>query len=317
MEQQETLYSILGVEPDADQEEIREKYRILAREYHPDLNPTHHDIALFIRVRRAYETLKNKKSRLEYDKTLGIYHSKDIGTEFLRDTSRRIQRDKLEGLDDFDEDDEKLPQSVFDTPKESGFLSKLTGLFSKKPKPIIEPNNQRITKPNPLPQMRKRSYQFSINILESILGTERIIVLDDTEGQQSSIKVKIPKGISNNTTLNIFHPEKGSIPIKILLLEHPQLARRNLDITITLPFSDEELKFSQPAELFTCKGRVKIKIPADSTKALRIKGHGLSNPASGEVGDFYIKASNGGPKAPVDRIQIQKLLEPLHTENLL
>ncbi|MFB6351092.1 MAG: DnaJ domain-containing protein, partial [Bradymonadaceae bacterium] len=33
------LYDILGVSPDADSDEIKNAFRRLAREYHPDRNP--------------------------------------------------------------------------------------------------------------------------------------------------------------------------------------------------------------------------------------------------------------------------------------
>jgi DnaJ-class molecular chaperone len=313
MNLEENLYSIFGLEPHASLDEITERYRILAREYHPDLNPTHHDIGLFIKLRRAYEVLKNKKSREAYDKTIGIYHSKENASVFLKETSHRILRDKLEGLEDFDEEDDLnnyIPEHSTRTNKE-GFLSKISNLFQKKKienkVDLFEKVKLEQTKP-----LRKRSFQFSINILESILGTERIIVLDEINGEQKSIKVKIPKGIIEKSILNVFHPKRGSFPVRILFMEHEYLTRKNLDVTILLPFSEEELKFAQTCELYTCKGKVKITIPKNLKSPLRIKDHGISNEEKNTIGDFFVQIKNGGSKAPVERIRVLKLLEPLH-----
>lgn len=54
-------YVILGVRPDAEQDEIRRAYRQLARLYHPDANPgDERAAARFRMVQRAYETLSGQ-----------------------------------------------------------------------------------------------------------------------------------------------------------------------------------------------------------------------------------------------------------------
>src|SRR5438876_6881071 len=61
-------YQTLGVNRDADIEEIRKAYRRLARKHHPDLNPG--DKAAeerFKRVQAAYDVLSDPKKRQIYD----------------------------------------------------------------------------------------------------------------------------------------------------------------------------------------------------------------------------------------------------------
>lgn len=61
-------YEILGVEKDADQEEIKLAYRRLAKKYHPDLNREDKNAKeKFIELKEAYDTLVDPKRRKIYD----------------------------------------------------------------------------------------------------------------------------------------------------------------------------------------------------------------------------------------------------------
>lgn len=53
-------YSVLGVSPDATDDEIKQAYRRLAKKYHPDLNPGDQEAARKMQeVNAAYEQIKN------------------------------------------------------------------------------------------------------------------------------------------------------------------------------------------------------------------------------------------------------------------
>ena len=61
-------YSILGVNRNASEREIKQAYRRLARKHHPDINPGDKSAEeKFKRINEAYEVLSDKEKRRKYD----------------------------------------------------------------------------------------------------------------------------------------------------------------------------------------------------------------------------------------------------------
>ncbi|MEI6513762.1 MAG: DnaJ domain-containing protein, partial [bacterium] len=65
-------YLVLGVGQKATAEEIRRRYRQLARRYHPDVNKSPDSTRRFQRINEAYEVLSDPDRRNNYDAVLGF-----------------------------------------------------------------------------------------------------------------------------------------------------------------------------------------------------------------------------------------------------
>src|SRR5256886_14406669 len=67
-------YKILGVNKDAGEKEIRQAYRKLARQYHPDVNPNDKTAEdKFKEINEANEELSDPKKRKKYDEMSSYY----------------------------------------------------------------------------------------------------------------------------------------------------------------------------------------------------------------------------------------------------
>ena len=67
-------YDILGVKKDADEKQIKQAFRKLAKQYHPDANPDDPQAeAKFKELNEAYEVLSDPEKRAQYDRFGSAY----------------------------------------------------------------------------------------------------------------------------------------------------------------------------------------------------------------------------------------------------
>ncbi len=103
-------YEILGVEKHSQLEEIKKKYRKLAREFHPDLNKGSKEAeGRFKEIAEAYEVLSDSKKRSNYDMTLKMESKGRHGFKFVSPRS-----DFKHPFDDFFN-----PNEIFEQMKEA------------------------------------------------------------------------------------------------------------------------------------------------------------------------------------------------------
>lgn len=63
-------YDVLGIEPTATSEEIKTAYKAMVKKYHPDHNNSKNAASQFRVVKKAYDILKDKEKKAEYDANL-------------------------------------------------------------------------------------------------------------------------------------------------------------------------------------------------------------------------------------------------------
>jgi curved DNA-binding protein CbpA len=66
----DNLYNVLGVPPNATDEEIKKVYRSLAMRFHPDRNAAPGAEARFKSITKAYEILSDPVKREEYNQSV-------------------------------------------------------------------------------------------------------------------------------------------------------------------------------------------------------------------------------------------------------
>jgi len=65
-------YKILGVSSKATQKEIKNRYRVLAKETHPDISKDSGSEEKMAEINKAYEVLSDEQRREQYDKYMGV-----------------------------------------------------------------------------------------------------------------------------------------------------------------------------------------------------------------------------------------------------
>ena len=103
-DESDELYYILGVSVDATPEEIRQAYKKLANEHHPD-KPSG-DALIFKLIKQAYEILSDPEKRQNYDAT-GIFEGEDA-------EKVKTARATVEGMIDSIIQDESLELEYID-----------------------------------------------------------------------------------------------------------------------------------------------------------------------------------------------------------
>ncbi|MDC8757383.1 DnaJ domain-containing protein [Janthinobacterium fluminis] len=66
----ENLYNVLGVPPNASDDEIKKVYRSLAMRFHPDRNTAPGAEQRFKSITKAYEILSDPVKRAEYNQSV-------------------------------------------------------------------------------------------------------------------------------------------------------------------------------------------------------------------------------------------------------
>lgn len=106
----ESAYFILGVDSNADDEQIRRAYRALARQQPPDHFPDAEKPAadsFLARVHRAYQIIGNEDARFDYD-----MYVKSCGEFPHLDQAHAFVQQRREALGDMFEDDEQETSEV-------------------------------------------------------------------------------------------------------------------------------------------------------------------------------------------------------------
>lgn len=75
----EDYYRTLGISPSSSHEEVRRAYRVLARRYHPDVNPGNTSEDVFKRVAEAYAVLSDADRRRSYDDEVRLIRARSKG----------------------------------------------------------------------------------------------------------------------------------------------------------------------------------------------------------------------------------------------
>lgn len=269
-------YQALGVSRSASEAEIKSAYRKMAKNYHPDSNAgdTRAE-AKFAEVNNAYELLKDKEKRAQFDagQIDADGNPKFAGFDFNQARRGGAQQgNPFGGAGGFN------PEDIF---------SEIFGGFKG------GNTDQRTRRSSPPPKGEDMVYRMKIDFLSAAKGDTRRITLPDGK----KLDVKIPAGVETGKQIRLKGQGKtgaaGSKPgdalIKVEVEDHDYFVRDGSDIRLEMPITLYEAVLGAKIRVPTLEGTVEMKIPANSNsgKILRLKGKGIAKSKSSS-GDLLI-----------------------------
>ena len=275
------LYKILGVSRTASDKDIKQAFRKLARQYHPDVNPGNKSAEEnFKDINNAYEVLSDPEKRKKYDQFGDKWQYADQfagvqGNPFGGFSGFRNAGGDNSSYQYVDMSDLGDIGDIF-----KGFTSGFGG-------------RGRTSRPR---QGRDIDASTEITLEEAYNGTTRLI--QDSSGRR--IEVKIPAGVKNGQRIKVSGKGEpgmsggpsGDLYLTVSILEHALFHLKGNDIHVDVPVPLADAILGGEASVPTPKGKnLALKIPPETQngKVFRLAGQGMPEIGKDKKGDLFAK----------------------------
>lgn len=322
------FYEVLGVNRNASDDEIKQSYRRLAMKYHPDRNPgdkTAEDE--FKKAKEAYEVLSDPKRREAYNRYghqaeqmggfgggFGGMDGVDLG-DIFGDMFGNIfggggggGRRQQQASDLYYTLEMTLEEAF------SGKQAEITFPALKNCEPCsgsgLKPGSSPVTCQDCSGHGQVRMQHGFLTIQQtcpSCQGRGKMIKDPCIEcrgrGQkqeQKTLSVKIPAGVDNGDRIRVPNEGEsrgrsanGDLYIQIQILPHALFERDGKDLFCEAPIPFHIAALGGELDVPALKGKVKLKIPAETQtgKIFKVRGMGMPSVRGGSVGDLLCKVN--------------------------
>src|SRR5918996_919130 len=328
MTQARDLYEVLGVSSDASAEEIKPAYRMLARQFHPDVSQDPEADRRFKEINLAYQTLSDPHKRRQYDMFGGEGFTPDMfgfgpdlsdlsdlfsaffGGGFTRTRTRGRPTRSRRGADLHAVIDLTFEEAAFGTQRE-------VQVESREECPRCGGNG---SEPGTFPTRCTRcggTGEIS-DVRRSVFGTvmtSRTCGACEGTGQEiaspckecrgegrvprtETVSVEIPAGVSDGMDLRVAaggeDGRDGGLPgdlyLTLQVAPHPLFERRGEDLLCTLEVPVTHALLGATVELPTLDGPRLLTIPAGARAGtlLRLRGLGIPRLRRRGRGDLFV-----------------------------
>lgn len=310
MPQVKDYYKILGVGERATADEIKRRYRKLAREYHPDRNPDRPDAEeRFKEIQEAYDVLSDSGKRKQYDmmrknpfgKFANGFDTNSGGRYYRAPDGSYVRFEQpgsgATGAGDFGD--------IF-----GGGLGSLGDIFSR-----IFSGGASAQEP---PERTRQAGGSGLDIRTSLqLTFEQALRGGRTEvtlpgGEK--VRIRIPKGVRSGFKIRVRgHGKKGpgqkrgDLYVSFEVEPHPQFRRERDDLYMKVTVSALEALLGTTRSITTAYGdRIKVNItpgtqPGDK---LRLKGQGVETDKG--RGDLYVEIEVRVPRLSTSQQEVMR-----------
>jgi len=247
------FYDILGISKNANENEIKKAYRSLSLEFHPDRNSDPTATTKFQEISEAYETLSDPNKKQEYD--FKLEHG-----------DRNPFQNGFGNMNEFDD-----MNNIFNMMFANGMGMGPMGMGGMPNIRIFHNGIPVITKPNPIQQ------EVRITLEEAYHGIPSLKIFFERSRnghlEKDHINIPIPRGIDNGEVMvlrdmgHVIQDKiKGDLHLNIIIQNHSQFERRDMDI-----FFNKQVSLKEALCGFT------LEIPHLNGKVLRISHSATSH----------------------------------------
>lgn len=301
-------YDLLGLKKGASDKEIKQAYRRLARQYHPDVNPGNKGAeAKFKEINAAYEVLSDQAKRQKYDK----YGDKWQYADQLEQAER--EQTQYRGFQGF------TPEGG--SYQYGGNVEDMDGIFEE----LFGGRGRGFSRRAQPRRGQDMETNAEVTLEEAYAGTQRTVNLQVEEpcaacggtgriqnlpcstcrgtGVVANIKrleVKIPAGVTTGSRVRIAGKGQpgnggpsGDLYLNIMVLPHATLERQGDDLHVNVPVPVTVAALGGEVQVPTLKGKLALKIPAETQngRVFRLAGQGMPHLGRTTKGDLLAKVN--------------------------
>lgn len=126
------------------------------------------------------------------------------------------------------------------------------------------------------------------------------------EPEKVELEVRIPAGIDNDMQLCLRGEgdvgqnggPRGDLYVDVHVKDHPLFEREGIHLVCQIPITFTQAALGTELEIPVLGGRESVKVPAGTQpgEVFRLRGHGMSDPRTGQAGDLHVEVQVEVPR---------------------
>jgi len=308
---EKNYYDILGVKKDASDADIKKKYRKLVRQYHPDVSDDPNADNKIAEINNAYETLRDKDKRAQYDAMLDNPFAGQGGTGGFGGFGGQ----SAGGQGGFRWEDIKDQFGDGQAFGDGGFrFDDIFSAFGRGARGSAGGQAGGRTQGSGFEQFgggfgaqdnkgQDQHAEIAVDLASVYSGDDYSIKLNvpvrqpdgSVDYENKTLKIKIPKGITDGKQIRLAGQgsagigggKNGDLFLKVKIRHEPNIRIEGADVYQTVNITPWEAALGGKINVSTPAGTLGVTIPKNSKSGsnLRLKGKGI--PAK-QAGDLYL-----------------------------